>query len=100
MTAPIWTISEAAQVREGKRWRNGKVEKIKQQPGFLELTILVGEKTGGEHRVLIDAASPNVRKHGENVPAKDRPPMKGWKPRGRKRWSDALAAKARGAGGE
>ena len=85
-----YTVSEAVQVREGKRWRNGKVEKIKQRPGFLELTVLVGEDTGGEHRVLIDAASPNVRKHGENVLAKPRQPMPAYRGRKRKRWSDAL----------
>jgi hypothetical protein len=85
-----YTIPEAVQIRIGNRWRNGTVRAIKQRGSFVEITAEYLER-GKPARVLLDAESPDLRKWGEGKIAKERPPMKGYKPRkGRVRYQRAM----------
>ena len=89
MTAPIYTVSEAVQVRVGNRWRNATVEKLNQHKGFVEV-VAVYEDRGAKRRALLDSASPDLRKWGEGKIAPSKPGPGRWKGRAKKRWSDAL----------
>jgi hypothetical protein len=88
-TDTIYTPREGVQVKTGNRWRNGEVAEVRQRGGFTEVIVQYDDR-GHPVRLLMDAASPFLRKWGEGKLAKERKPMKGYKPpqrfrRGRKR---------------
>ena len=91
MTAPvpIYTPPEAVQIRIGNRWRNATVEKVKQHRGFVEVVVTYLDR-GTTRRAMLASNSPDLRKWGEGKIAKPSPGPGAWKPRKRKRWSDAL----------
>ena len=75
----IYTPSEAVQVKMGNRWRNGTIKELRQRGSFIEAIVEYLEK-GKPARLLMDTASPHLRKHGENVLAKERKkPMPAYK---------------------
>lgn len=60
------TQGEAVQVRIGNRWRNGDITRIRRRKVHVEIVVTIRDgKTRTRH--LMDAASDDVRKHGEGV---------------------------------
>lgn len=85
----VYTQHESVQFKLGNRWRNGTVAEVRQRGTFVEVNIAYLERGRSAH-LLMDAQSPDLRKWGQGKLAKERPPMKGYKPpqrfrRGRKR---------------
>jgi hypothetical protein len=72
-----YTKYEAVQIRlKGQKlWRNGTVSGIKQKPGFLEITVEYKSR-GKTARLVMDAASPFLRKWREGVIEKTKKPKK------------------------
>ncbi len=80
MNAPVtYTTGEAVQFKIGERWRDATVKKVKPRASFVEVTIEYLNR-GKPKRLLMDAASADLRKWGEGKVAKKRAPMKAWKP--------------------